>query len=161
MSIGLKGSWKETKGCRLRHRLSELKWEIKYAWQRAWRGWDSRDVFNMDGNFIERYKEILKRYRKVHMGLFNVPAEYEDDFNKIHFTEEETNLIIDMMIFHLEMMNEDYVEKLLYEKNIYDDDYDMHKDFSLEKTKRISSIVNQNKKAFMKLFNLFFWQLWD
>ena len=161
MALGLKGSWKETKGCRFRHRLKELKWNIKYALQRAWRGWDSRDMFDMNTCFIERQKEILKNYRKNHWGLFNVPKEYMDDFKKDHFNEEETDIIIDTIIYHLELMDEDNVEKLLYGKNVYDDDYDIQNDISLEKCKRISAIVDQNKELFMKLFNLFFWQLWD
>jgi len=160
MALGLKGSWKETKGWKLTHRLRELKWDLKYAWQRAWRGWDSRDMFNMDTSFIDRQKEILKRYREVHSGLFNVPVEYRDKFSQDYFEDDDTDMIIDTMIFHLEMMNEDYVKKLLYGKNVYDNYYDW-KNYTIEKTKRISSIVNQNKEAFMKLFNIFFWQLWD
>ena len=84
-----------------------------------------------------------------------------DDFKKDHFNEEETDIIIDTIIYHLELMDEDNVEKLLYGKNVYDDDYDIQNDISLEKCKRISAIVDQNKELFMKLFNLFFWQLWD
>lgn len=162
MTIGLKGSWKERKdnGCYLRHRIKELRWDIKYAFQRALRGYDSRDIFNMNIMFIEKYKAILKRYRDKHNCLFNVPDEYKDVFNKLHFNEEETNAIIDTMIFHLEMIDEDYVEKKLYGKNIYDDDYDFEKDFSVDKAMYIWEIVDQNKCLFMKLFNTFFWQLW-
>ena len=64
------------------------------------------------------------------------------------------------VIFHLEMMDEDYVEKLLYGKNVYDDDY-IPTCRSFNEYKRISSIMNQNKNAFMKLFDIFFWELWD
>ena len=162
MTIGLKGSWKERKdnGCYLRHRIKELRWDIKYAFQRAWRGYDSRDIFNMNSMFIEKYKVILKRYRDKHNCLFNVPDEYKDMFNKMHFNEEETNAIIDTMIFHLEMLDEDYVEKKLFGKNIYDDDYDFEKDFSLDKAMYVWKIVDQNKCLFMKLFNIFFWELW-
>lgn len=162
MALGLKGSWKETKGCYLWHRLKELRWNLKYAWQRAWRGWDSRDMFNIDTSFISREKEILKAYRKNHYTLLNVPEEYIHMFdNRLFFNEDETNMILDMLIFHLDMMDEDYVEKLLYGKNIYDDDYVFDKDFAIEKCKRISSIIEQNKNAFMKLFTIFFWDLWD
>lgn len=161
MALGLKGSWRETNGCRFIHRLKELKWNIKYAWQRAWRGCDDTEKFAMGYNFIERTKQILQSYRKNHMSLFNVPEEYRNEFNdRLHFNEEETNMIIDTMIYHLEMMDEDYVEKVLYGKNIYDDDYDVSSCIA-ERTKHISVIMEQNKQAFMKLFNLFFWNLWD
>lgn len=162
MALGLKGSWKETKGHSLIYRLKELKWNFKYAWQRAWHGWDSRDMFNMYTSFIDRRKEILKAYRNKHFTLLNIPEEYRDIFNnRLFFDDDETNMILDIMIYHLDMMDEDYVEKLLYGKNVYDDDYDPFKDWSLEKGKRISSIVEQNKNAFMKLFTIFFWDLWD
>lgn len=165
MALGLKGSWKETKQGNLKYRLKELKRNLKYAWQRSWRGWDDREMFNIHTSFIERKKEILKEYRKKHWGLFNIPEKYRSMFdNRFHFNEEETNMIIDTMIYHLELLDEDNVEKILYGKygkNIYDDDYDFLSDMSLEKCKRISAVVEQNKESFMYLFNLFFWQLWD
>lgn len=160
MAIGLKGSWKETKGCSLRYRLKELKWNLKYAWQRAWKGYDSRDVFSMNDMFIERQKETLKKLRETHYGLFNVPEECRDKIDKLHFNEEETDAIIDKMINHLDMMDEDHVEKVLYGTNCYDDDYDFRK-FTIEDYKRISDTMDENKNEFMKLFSLFFWDLWD
>lgn len=161
MAIGLKGSLKELKGCTLRYKLKEIRWNLIYAWQRAWRGWDSRDMFNPYTSFIDRRKEILKAYRKNHCTLLNVPKEYTDMFdNRLFFNEEETNMILDMMIYHLEMMDEDYVEKLLYGKNVYDDDYNPS-EYSIEKCNRISAVMEQNKNEFMKLFTIFFWDLWD
>ena len=161
MALGLKGSWRETKGCKLRYRLKELRWNLKYAWQRVWRGWDDTEKFAMGGNFMERMKGILQAYRKNHMGLFNISNEYRHMYNnRLFFNEEETNTIIDIMIYHLEMMDEDYVEKVLYGKNIYDIDYNFS-NINPERTKHIYVIMEQNKQSFIKLFNLFFWNLWD
>lgn len=160
MTIGLKDYLKSKKRSSLKWRIKNLRWELKYAWQRAWYGYDCMDLIEMFACFTERYKVILKDYKKHHCGLFNVPEEYREYFNKIHFNEEETDVVIDMMIYHLELMNEDYVEKMLYGKNVYDDDYNF-KDYSIDRCKRISSIVDQNKNAFMELFNVFFWDLWD
>ena len=160
MLVGLKDFWKKNKRNSLKWKLKNLRWELRYAWRRAWHGFDDMDCIEMYDSFIERYKAILKEYKKCHQGLFNVPEEYRNILNKHFFDEEETDIIIEMMIFHLEMMNKDYVEKLLYGKNIYDDDYEIAED-TFERCKRISSIMNQNKDAFMKLFNLFFWDLWD
>lgn len=160
MGIGLKEIWTEMRGAGILYKLSGLKRSIKYAWQRAWRGYDDMELFNIDSRFIARYKEILKDYRENHFCLFNVPEEYRSIFQKYSFSEDETDAIIDTMIFHLEMMDEDYVQKKLFGKNVYDDDYDFseltEKDYG-----RIYSIVEQNKKAFMKLFDVFFWELWD
>ena len=162
MPIGLKGYLEENRKNSLRIKLSNLKRELKYAWQRAYRGYDDCEIWNMYSYFVARYKEILKDYRENHYSLLNVPSEeYRNIFGKLYFNCEETDDIIDTMIFHLEMMDEDHVEKVLYGKNIFDDDYDFKKDFSIEKTKRVFSVMDQNKEAFMRLFNLFFWDLWD
>ena len=161
MAIGLKGSLNDIKNYSFKGKIREIKWQLYYAWQRAWRGYDDRDMFCMDAMFIDKYKCILKDYNKNRHCLFNVPEEYRDVFNKINFNDDETCAIIDTMLFHLEMMDEDHVEKVLYGKNVYDDDYDISKDFSVEKALRVYNIMNQNKKAFMKLFDMFFWELWD
>lgn len=159
MSIGLKNVWKHTKGSRLTYKFKRLKWELFYAWQRAWNGYDDMDSIAMYYTFIERYKVVLKDLRKYHQGLFSVPEEYKEVFNKDYFNEEETDVIIETMIYHLEMMDEDHVEKVLYDKNVYDNDYEIDKNM-FQRYKRIFSIMNQNKEAFMELFNLFFWDLW-
>jgi hypothetical protein len=162
MYIGLKNFWKNNKKNSLKWKLKNLRWELRYAWKRVWDGYDDMDMIEMFDSFIERYKAILKDFRKHHWGLFVVPEEYRDELDKLEFDEEETDIIIDMMIFHLEMMDEDHVEKVLYGKNINDDDYEIYrgKD-AVDKYKRIYSVMEQNKDAFMELFRLFFYQLWD
>ena len=160
MLVGLKDFWKKNRRNSLKWKLKNIRWEFRYAWRRAWYGFDDMDCIEMYDSFIERYKAILKEYRKYHQGSFNVPEEYRDVLNKHFFDWQETDIIIEMMIFHLEMMNEDNVEKVLYGKNVYDDDYVMAENM-FERGVHINSIMNQNKEAFMRLFNLFFWDLWD
>lgn len=161
MSIGLKGSLDHIKDySSIKWRLRQLIREIRYAWQRVWKGYDNIELWNMNLIFIDRYKVILKDYNENRHCLFNVPEEYRDVFGKLHFDDDETAAIIETMIFHLKMMDEDYVEKKLYGKNVYDDDYDVSV-WTLDRCKRISAIMEQNKKAFMKLFDIFFWDLWD
>ena len=162
MYIGLKNFWKNNKKNSLKWKLKNLRWELRYAWKRAWDGYDDMDMIEMFDCFIERYKAILKDFREYHWGLFVVPEEYRDSLNKFEFDEEETNIIIDMMIYHLEMMDENHVEKILYGKNVCDDDYEILKGKdAIDRAKRIYSVMEQNKNAFMKLFSLFFYQLWD
>ena len=109
---------------------------------------------------------ILGDFIKHGNGLLNLPQESEhynellEKFPKGHFDEEGTELIYKTMIYHLQMMNEDYVEKILYGNNVYDDDYQVGSR-SIEDRKRIYSIMKQNKDAFMKLFSLFYYHLWD
>ena len=162
MSIGLKYFGENNKKNSLKWKIKNLRWELRYAWKRAWYGHDDMDMIEMFDCFIERYKAILKDYRKYHHGLFWVPEEYRESYNTDCFDEEQTDIILDMMIYHLEMMDEHHVEKVLYGKNMYDDNYEIWKGKEgIERMKKISSVMNQNKDAFMKLFSLFFYQLWD
>ena len=56
------------------------------------------------------------------------------------------------------MTDEDFVEKQLYGNNVYDDDYRMK---DKDELIRIGKVMTQNKDAFMKLFKMFFYDLWD
>ena len=161
MMVGLKGAWKRTKGNSLKWRIKELYWDFRYALKRVWYGYDDRDIFAMNDMFRDRYIAILKEYNKNRHCCWNVPEQYRDVLGQLFFTDEQTNVIIDTMIFHLQMTDEDHVEKVLYGKNVFDDDYDVSRDWSVEKAMHISSIVVQNKELFMEMFNMFFWELWD
>ena len=109
---------------------------------------------------------ILEDFINHGNGLLNLPQESEhynellERFPEGYFDDENTKLIYRTMIFHLQMMDENYVEKKLYGNNIYDDDYEV--DYrSIGDYKRIYSVMRQNKDAFMKLFSLFYYDLWD
>ena len=151
---------------RLRHFFRELRWELRYAWRRAWIGYDDVDMFECFEMFRRRMIRILEDFIKYGNGLLNLPQESEhynellEKFPKGHFDEKNTELIYKTIIFHLQMMDEYYVEKILYGNNIYDEDYQIgcH---SIEHRKRIYSVMKQNKNAFMKLFSLFYFDLWD
>lgn len=102
---------------RLRHFLRELRWELRYAWSRAWIGYDDIDMFKCFEMFRRRMIRILEDFIKHGHGLLNLPQEnkhYNEllkRFPKGYFDEESTKLIYQTMIFHLQMMDEDYVEK--------------------------------------------------
>ena len=151
---------------KLRHFFRELRWELRYAWRRAWRGYDDVDFFECFEMFRRRTIKILEDFIKHGNGLLNLPQESEhydellNRFPKGHFDEESTELIYQTMIFHLQMMDEYYVEKILYGNNVYDDDYQIGCR-SIEDHKRIYSVMRQNKNTFMKLFSLFYFDLWD
>ena len=151
---------------RLRHFFRELRWELRYAWRRAWFGYDDVDMFECFEMFRRRMIRILEDFIKHGDSLFNIPTQsehYEEllkKFSQGYFDEEHTELIYRTMIFHLQMMDEDYVEKILYGNNVYDDDYEIDCR-TIEDHKKINSVMEQNKDAFMKLFSLFYFQLWD
>ena len=150
---------------KLRRFFRELHWELKYAWRRAWFGYDDVDMFECFEMFRRRMIRILEDFIKHGHGLLNLPQESEHynellkKFPEGYFDDENTKLIYQTMIFHLQMMDEDYVEKILYGNNVYDEDYQGCR--SIEDHKRIYSVMKQNKNAFMKLFSLFYFDLWD
>lgn len=151
---------------KLRRFLRQLRWELKYAWRRVWIGYDDVDFFECFEMFRRRMIRILEDFINHGNGLLNLPQESEHykellkKFPEGYFDDENTKLIYRTMIFHLQMMDENYVEKKLYGNNIYDDDYEV--DYrSIGDYKRIYSVMRQNKDAFMKLFSLFYFDLWD
>ena len=168
LDLGLKDFFVSSKNnkMKLRHFFRELGWELKYAWDRAWIGYDDVDMFGFSEMFRIRMIRILEDFIKYGNGLLNLPKESEHYnellkiFHKGHFDEESTELIYKTMIFHLQMMDECFVEKVLFGNNVYDDDYEIGCR-SIEERKRISSVIRQNKNAFMKLFSLFYFDLWD
>ena len=151
---------------KLRYFLRQLRWELKYAWRRVWIGYDDVDFFECFEMFRRRMIRILEDFINHGNGLLNLPQESEHykellkKFPEWYFDEENTKLIYQTMIFHLQMMDEDYVEKILYGNNVYDDNYEVGCR-SIEDHKRIYSVMRQNKNAFMKLFSLFYYDLWD
>ena len=167
LNLGLKDFFVNSRKekIRPRHFLKKLRWELKYAWRRAWFGYDDVDMFECFEMFRRRMIKILEDFIKHGNGLLNLPQESEH-YNELskkfpgYFDKENTKLIYQTMIFHLQMMDEDYVEKKLYGNNVYDDDYEIGCR-SIEDHKRISSVIRQNKNAFMKLFSLFYFDLWD
>lgn len=93
--IGLKHFKSKVEGSGLRHKISTLKYELKYAWQRAWRGYDDVFCFSMDSSFVALYKEAMKDFRN---NLHSYPA---------NMTEEEWDEVLDTMIILLSKMNLD------------------------------------------------------
>ena len=168
LDLGLKDFFVSSvkKKQKLRHFFRELRWELRYSWRRAWLGYDDVDMFECFEMFRRRMIRILEDFIKHGNSLFSIPTQsehYEEllkKFPDMVFDEEHTELIYRTMIFHLQMMEEDYVEKILYGNNIYDDDYEIGCR-SIEDHKRINSVIEQNKDAFMKLFSLFYFHLWD
>ena len=166
-TIGLKYFWKYNKKSSLKWKLQDLRWELRYAFKRAWLGYDDVDVFECFERFRVRTIIILERFKETHMGLWWVPEtsehyEYlghiDECANRRYFNKEETDIIIETMIWHLKMIDEDFVEKQLYGDCIKDDNY---RSKTWDERQRINKVMIQNKEAFMKLFNMFYFDLWD
>lgn len=63
--FGLNGFLERTKGASLRYKLREFWWQLRYAWQRAWRGYDFTDVFELGYNFTAKMPVLLTEFLKT------------------------------------------------------------------------------------------------
>ena len=158
-NIGLKYFFKKYKGVYPHMKLKYLCDELSRAWQRAWIGYEKFDVICFDSTFCERTLILLDRLRNFRNIKFHVPKEIEsyelfgepDTIHGISFTKEESEVILDMMIYHLKMSDYDYVIDVIqdrYKKH----NFDMYRD-SIK-------IAHKNRKEFFYLFDLFFDQLY-
>lgn len=165
--VGLKKRLKLYKGCSIRYKVESLIRELKYAWQRAWCGYDDLEIWNMDSSIRNKLIVWLRAYKENRHCLWWCPDGYdwsqvcEKDkwVERYNFSPEQMDIIIDTFIFHLLMSDEDYVEKKLYGNNAWDDDYvvmDKKRDY-----KRIFNVRKQNQDAAIKLLGLLMDELWD
>ena len=70
-NLGLKGAWKKYKGASLRFRIKEYYWDLRYAWQRAWRGYDNIDVFDLGFITLKKMPILLREFKKHNDALFH------------------------------------------------------------------------------------------
>lgn len=115
-------------------------WEIRYGFQRMFKGYDSVDTFDTFAKFTERYEKILKEYRVHHYGY------------TASMTSEEWDSIIDEMIYHLHYMDEHNVEDELSKG--------MPEDW-IPSSITTYEIMERHKDEFFKLFSKYFYNLWD
>lgn len=123
-----------------KHWIRDTYWEIRYGFQRMFKGYDSVDTFETFSKFIDRYTKILTEYRKKHVGYVGT------------MTNEEWEAIIDEMLYHLYYMDECHVIDEL-EKNVPDD-------WSASYN-TVNPILDKHKDAFFELFAKYFYHFWD
>ena len=112
---GLRHALEKTRGASLRFRVRDFLWELRYAWQRAWLGYDRTDVFELGYNIVNKMPILLTDFLENNIGLF-----YDREAGR-QLDEEETNVIIKEMIFYFENCDEDHVYQRLYKKPYYED----------------------------------------
>ena len=125
---------------KVKWKIKEAYWEVRYGFERMLKGYDSVDTFETFAKFIERYTKILTEYRKTHIGYVGT------------MTEEEWDGVIDEMLYHLKYMDEETVTEEL-EKDVPDD-------WSAS-TITVYEVMDKHKDAFFKLFSEYFYNLWD
>lgn len=123
-----------------RWKIKEAYWEVRYGFERMFKGYDSVDTFETFAKFIDRYTKILTDLRKCHYGYPGT------------ITEEEWDNVLDEMIYHLYYMDEEHVTAEL-EKDVPDN--------WTVSGKTVSNIMDKHKNEFFKLFSEYFYHLWD
>lgn len=119
------------KGSGLKTKLRDLFWEFRYAWQRAGKGYDFTDVFELGFNFIAKMPVLLKEFKKYNDTLF--PDLDKNDGSSL--SEEETKAILDEMIFYFENCDEDQVYKRLYGTDPYEQRFEKERWEAVQKEK--------------------------
>ena len=123
-----------------RRKIKNAYWEVRYGFQRMFKGYDSVDIIETYAQFIDRYTKILIQFKESKMGH---PA---------MLTKEEWDNIIDQMLYHLYYMDENNVDKEL-SKDIPD---------NLIPTLHTScEIMEKHKDEFFKLWSEWFYHLWS
>ena len=122
--------------------IQDTYWEVRYGFERMFKGYDYVDTFETFAKFRERYIKILTDYRNNHCG---VPMEFEN-------SGEEWDKVVDEMLYHLHYMDEEIVTDEL--------EKDVPEDWSAS-MKTVSEVMNRHKDAFFELFSKYFYDLWD
>lgn len=125
---------------KLSGKIERAYWAVRYGLQRMFKGYDYRDLIEMDSRFVRRYTKILTEYRKNHHGC---PAT---------MTNEEWNGIIDELLYHLHYMNDDNVDDELTKDA---------PDGWVPTVGTTNEITNKHKDEFFALFSKYFFYLWD
>lgn len=125
---------------KVKWKIRDVYWEIRYGFQRMFKGYDNVDTFETFAKFIERYSNILKDLRNCHYGYPGT------------ITEEEWDNVLDEMIYHLHYMDEETVTEEL-EKDVPDN--------WNASAKTVYEIMDKHKNEFFKLFSEYFFDLWD
>ena len=160
--IGLTNFLEKYKGKRKSYKVSSFLMELKWAWQRLCKGYDDRDAYGFPDMFPKRMIEILEDFKINTTKCCTVPSgslHYEQlgktygPTNERIFNRNESVAILDTMIWHLKMMDEDFVEEQIHKNG--------SEKYNDKNGIRILKIRMKNKECFMKLFNMFYWQLWS
>lgn len=151
--IGLREFVKEYKKARLTYKIKSLRWELRYAWQRAWRGYDDVEVFDLSYKFVERMTHILKDFKENNIALFpNSDYQGTNPLSDISLNEKETDAVLDEMIYHFE--NSDinaWPEKT---------DLDPSREGDMEKITEFENNAMEHEKQALAMFVKWFDCLW-
>jgi hypothetical protein len=107
-------------------------------------------VFELGFNFVGRMPILLREFKENNVALFPDL----DNPDRMTLTEEETNAVLDEMIFYFENCNEEHVYKRLFDVCPYDEEFDY------TKWRKAYEESNRCWKEAMRLFSKWSMYLW-
>ena len=110
-------SLKEYKGAKLSVWIQGFFRELKLAWQRAWRGYDDTEVWDIEGAFLVRTEKILRAFRDRD-GYGRFPRL---DGTNDYMSEEETFAILSEMIQAFKCADDEACYEEMYGVSPYQD----------------------------------------
>ena len=125
---------------KIKSMFSDVYWEVRYGFERMFKGYDSVDTFEVFAKFTERYQKIITAYNK---NRHSHPCTTSD---------KEWETIVDEMLYHLYYMDSENIEKELC-KNMPENWW--------PSLSTVDDIMIRHKDAFFKLFSEHFYDLWD
>ena len=142
-------------------KLNDWKYEIKWAWQRVFRGYDDTSVWNLYHHISEQLPKILRQLKNNHLGcpgeLFDNKAKKNKECHKWEDILEKMARGFDAAV---KIGNNEYMKEIKLkkpEKDIFGKD-------SYTGYKYDKKCYNKLYKEFeegMELFKKYFFNLWD
>lgn len=128
--------------------VKEIFYEIKYAWQRVFRGWDDRAIWSIDYYLAELIPQLVLRLKEVTHGVPFAMFE-EDDWDEEEFSYKDGRMEIASKRWDkvLEEIADGFI---YYKENIYDS-------FGLEEVEEVQEKLNKS----MNLLKEHYMSLWD
>lgn len=134
--------------------LGDLWDQIRWAWQRVFRGWDDRVVWSIDSWLDRIMPDILQKLKEVQHGIpsifFEGMPESTDEQGRIYNSDEQMKIAGDLWNIELNKM----IAGFLASKQLVDLEYD-YKDKNAEKD--LKDIFDIGMKSFVTHY----WNLWD
>lgn len=147
---GLRYYRKKTAGAGVKWHIQALVLELKHAWQRAWNGYSDADVWDISGLILDTLPVVLSEYREYHHALFI------DEITGKSLSKEETDAVIDELIFYLKNCNEEVVYERLFGINPYAEN-----DINRARWRQVANERKRCKNEAFALLSKWIWQLWD
>ena len=146
---GLRSWPSKYKDISIRWKLHMLRYELKLAWQRAWYGYSSDDIWEFHNNMSNQMAAMLRTFKE------GSPFILTDADTDQELSKEDADKIYSRMIKCLEYgVNEDLCYKELYGVESWKDD------FNSEKYTAAWDLMEKYKDEAFELLRKYWYRIW-